>query len=316
MIDTDVKNCQILILTSGPDVDHYIQKSLVAFGQFMRVDRITRVGVSNIQVDVDALRSGQQIVAGPPNRVLELIQSGAITVESTVMLVLDEADEILPRESEIVLAVQRFLPPSVQAVLISATTPQDVLGPSSPWHDLLHIVIEATGRPLPGVEQSYTAMEDGDRKLDVLCDLCKRYEPAQALIFCNLRRTVEWLAEKLTSRGIVNSAIHADMTAIDRARIMEDFRCGSVRILLATNMLARGLNKHSVPLVINYDLPGKHDDYQYRTSSDSRREGSGITINLVASTEAGMIRELEDHYKIEIEETSIARLMRSGTAIV
>lgn len=280
----------------------------------MPIDQPVSVGKRNaIQEDISALQGGQQVVVGSPGRVLELMQLGALTFEGIKVLVIDEADEVFAGFVEQVHATQWRMPLSVQVVFSSVTTPQNESEESSTVPDLLHIVVKHTGRPLTGIKQSYIAIEDENQKLDILSDLLQNSGNTTILIFRNLRRNLEWLAEQLQSRGIVCSYMQGDMTAIERAGIVRDFRSGSTCVLLATNMLARGLDLRpvEVQLVVNYDLPGKNEDYIHRTTYDSRFGRSGRTVSLVAADEVKRIRELERHYSTQIEETSVPLLMQS-----
>lgn len=319
IIDPSVQTCQVLVLTSSFDAAQRIQKTAVDLGQYMQMlDRPASVGRPNIDDDISTLlHGGQQFVAGPPDRVLELIQHRAITTESTKLLVLDKGDKIVPVFIEQILAIHQLVPSSVQVVCLSVTRVlQDVPGMSSILpHDHLHIVInKKPGRPFEGVKQYYIATEIEDQKLSILSPLCSTLGPTtQVLIFCNTRRKVSWLASQLK---IPNSAsMHADMDACDRAEITKSFRSGSTRVLLATNTLAWGLvvRPSSLLIVINYEVPAKLDEYVHRTSYDGRLGSKDTTINvvLVVREEVGTVREMERHHGTQIEETSVPLLMQA-----
>lgn len=317
MVDTSIKTCQALILAPTFDVAQQIQKFTVAIGRSKHIDCSVTAGRVSLNDTISMLHNAQQIVIGTPGRVLDLIHRGAITIDSTKLFVLDEADEMLSRGfDEQILAVHRLLPPSTQSVFLSITMPHDVLEMTTKLlRDPLHIAPKRPIRhPLNGTRQLFIAAEEEDRKLDILFDLIEIHGAAQAILFCNKRRTVEWLAEQLTSHGLAASGMHGDMPAFERAAILEDFRSGSTRILLVTNMLARGIDVQSVLLVVNYDLPTKLEDYIHRTSSRRCPERKAIVLNLTTTADVSEVHDIERYYSTHIEETSIPLLSRSQSS--
>jgi translation initiation factor 4A len=177
--------------------------------------------------------------------------------------------------------------------------------------DPLHITVSKCGRPLHRAKQVYMAVEKEDQKLDILSHLNATFGVAQAVVFCNTRRTLEWLIAEFTSRGITTSAMHADMPAFERADLLKEFRSGATATLLATNMLARGIETRSASLVVNYELPAKHEDYFHRTSSGIRFAEECTTVNLITTAEVGKIRDIEHFYNTEIKEMPMPLRLRS-----
>jgi translation initiation factor 4A len=311
IIDDNIKTCQALMLTSSFDVAQQFQKFASDIGQYMTTDRPASVGRSDIGDDLSALQHGQQFVVGTPDRVLELIQRGAITLHSLKLFVLDEVDRLVSCGSTRQI-LDIHAPSFTQVVFLSVATPRDVMKPATSLklRDVLHIIVKKNGRPLEGIKQFVIAVEKEEQKFEVLSDLIKTLGHTQIVIFCNLRRTMEVLAKSLTDRGITASAMHGDMPAFERAAIMKEFRTGSARILLATNLLARGINEMLPSVVINYDLPAKHEDYVHRTSSDRRIEGQGIAVNLTTAVDVHQIQDIERYFNTKMEERD------SGSACV
>ena len=251
------------------------------------------------------MRDGQQFVVGTPARVLELIQLQAINVDSARLLVLDGADELVSRDfSEHILAIHQHLPGAVRTVILSATMPQEVLDITTKFlRTPLHIVVSKCARPLHRVKQVFMAVQQEDQKLEILSHLGDLFGVAQTVVFCNTRKILERLAEECAYRDITVSAMHADMTAIERAGLLQEFRSGAISTFLATNMLAaRGIEAHAASLMVNYDLPIKHEDYFHRTSSGGRFSRECLTINLATAAEVYKIREIESFYNTEIKE--------------
>jgi translation initiation factor 4A len=312
IIDTDIKTCQALMLTSSFDAVQQIQKFTRDIGKFMEIDSPASVGRSDVGDDISALHTGQQFVVGTPDRVLELIQLDAIKIDCLKLFVLDEAHRLVSCG----FTRQIFdihITSSAQVVYLSVTMPHDVMEPATSLmlRDVLHIVGKPNGRPLEGVKQFSIAVREEKQKIEVLVDFCKTFGArSQIIVFCNLRRTLEKLAGDLTGHGITISPMHGDMPAYERAAIMEGFRSGSTRTLLATNLLARGIDVPTLSLVVNYDLPDKHQDYVHRTSSDCSAEARGITINLITAADSSTARDIERYYHVSIEEATILSLAK------
>lgn len=307
-IDPDIKTCQALILTSSAGVARRLQMTAADIGQFVQMDWPASVGRSDIEDDIKILHDSQQFVVGSPGRILKLLQRGAITIDSTKLFALDEADEIVSRgHEENVLDIHRLVPDSAQVVFLSATMLDDVLETATRlMRNPLHIVVKGTQLSFRGVKQFCVAVPTEDVRLDLLSQLGTTLGDTQAVIFCNTRKKVEWLSNELTTRGISHTAMHGDMTALDRASSIKNFRSRSSRILLATNMLARGLDVQQTSLVVNYELPARPEEYIHRTNSSGRSERQCVTVNLMSTAEADRIHAIEHHYRTQVEELSIS----------
>ncbi|KAB8077545.1 P-loop containing nucleoside triphosphate hydrolase protein [Aspergillus leporis] len=152
------------------------------------------------------------------------------------------------------------------------------------------------------IKQFYIAVEKEEWKLDTLSDLYETVTITQAVIFCNTRRKVDWLTDKLTARDFTVSAMHGDMEQSQRDVIMKEFRSGSSRVLIATDLLARGIDVQQVSLVINYDLPANRENYIHRIGRGGRFGRKGVAINFVTADDVRMMREIEQFYSTQIEE--------------
>jgi len=220
------------------------------------------------------------------------------------MFILDEADEMLSRgfKDQIYDVFQR-LPPSTQVVLLSATMPIEVMEVTTKFmRDPIRILVKKDELTLEGIKQFFVAVEKEEWKLDTLCDLYETVTITQAVIFCNTRRKVDWLTEKLTAREFTVSAMHGDMEQGQREVIMKEFRSGSSRVLIATDLLARGIDVQQVSLVINYDLPSNKENYIHRIGRGGRFGRKGVAINFVTADDTRMLREIEQFYSTQILE--------------
>ena len=181
--------------------------------------------------------------------------------------------------------------------------PQDVLEVTTKFmRDPVRILVKKAELTLEGIKQFYIAVEKEDWKLDTLSDLYETVTITQAVIFCNTRRKVDWLTDKLASRDFTVSAMHGDMDQTQRDLIMKEFRSGSSRVLIATDLLARGIDVQQVSLVINYDLPANRENYIHRIGRGGRFGRKGVAINFVTADDVRMMREIEQFYSTQIEE--------------
>ena len=181
--------------------------------------------------------------------------------------------------------------------------PQDVLEVTTKFmRDPVRILVKKDELTLEGIKQFYIAVEKEDWKLDTLSDLYETVTITQAVIFCNTRRKVDWLTDKLTARDFTVSAMHGDMDQAQRDLIMKEFRSGSSRVLIATDLLARGIDVQQVSLVINYDLPANRENYIHRIGRGGRFGRKGVAINFVTQDDVRMMREIEQFYSTQIEE--------------
>jgi len=168
--------------------------------------------------------------------------------------------------------------------------------------DPVRILVKKEELTLEGIRQFYIQIEREEWKLDTLCDLYETLTITQAVIFCNTRRKVDWLTEKMSSRDFTVSAMHGDMNQQERDLIMREFRSGSSRVLITTDLLARGIDVQQVSLVINYDLPANRENYIHRIGRGGRFGRKGVAINFVTSEDIRAMRDIEQFYNTSIEE--------------
>jgi translation initiation factor 4A len=217
---------------------------------------------------------------------------------------MDEADEMLSRGfKEQIYDIFKYLPPHVQVALFSATMAPDILDLTSKFmRDPVRILVKKDELTLEGIRQFYIAIEKEDWKLDTLCDLYESLTITQAIIYCNTRRKVDWLAEKMGARDFTISIMHAELEQKDRERIMREFRSGSSRVLISTDLLARGIDVQQVSLVINYDLPANIENYLHRIGRSGRFGRKGGAINFLTADDVRTLRDIETFYNTQIEE--------------
>uniref|UniRef100_A0AAX7TH29 RNA helicase n=1 Tax=Astatotilapia calliptera TaxID=8154 RepID=A0AAX7TH29_ASTCA len=276
---------------------------LLALGDYMNVQCHACIGGTNVGEDIRKLDYGQHVVAGTPGRVFDMIRRRSLRTRAIKMLVLDEADEMLNKGfKEQIYDVYRYLPPATQVVLISATLPHEILEMTNKFMtDPIRILVKLDELTLEGIKQFFVAVEREEWKFDTLCDLYDTLTITQAVIFCNTKRKVDWLTEKMREANFTVSSMHGDMPQKERESIMKEFRSGASRVLISTDVWARGLDVPQVSLIINYDLPNNRELYIHRFGSSGplRR---GVAINFVKNDDIRILRDIEQYYSTQIDE--------------
>ena len=312
-IDTNIRDTQALILSPTRELAQQIQKVVLALGDYMSVLCHACIGGTSIGEDIKKLDYGQHVVSGTPGRVFDMIRRRNLRTRHIKMLVLDEADEMLDRGfKEQIYDVYRYLPPATQVVIVSATLPHEILEITNKFMiEPLRILVKRDELTLEGIKQFFVAVEKEEWKFDTLCDLYDTLTITQAVIFCNTRKKVEWLADKMRKANFTLSMIHGDMPQKERDAIMNEFRAGASRVLIATDVLARGIDVQQVSLVINYDLPINRELYIHRIGRSGRFGRKGVAINFATSDDIKILRDIEQFYSTQIDEMpmNVADLM-------
>ncbi|KAM0850153.1 hypothetical protein ACQ4PT_014015 [Festuca glaucescens] len=304
IVDTSVREVQALILSPTRELATQTERVMQAVGQFMSVDVHACVGGKSIGEDIRKLEAGVQVVSGTPGRVCDMIKRRTLRTRAIKILILDEADEMLSRGfKDQIYDVYRYLPPELQVVLISATLPHDILEITSKFMtDPVRILVKRDELTLEGIKQFFVAVEKEEWKFDTLCDLYDTLTITQAVIFCNTKRKVDWLTERMRTNNFTVSAMHGDMPQKERDAIMSEFRGGSTRVLITTDVWARGLDVQQVSLVINYDLPNNRELYIHRIGRSGRFGRKGVAINFVRKDDIRILRDIEQYYSTQIDE--------------
>lgn len=303
-IDTAMNECQALILAPTRELAQQIQKVVIALGDFMHAQCHACIGGTNVRDDMRKLEQGVHVVVGTPGRVFDMITRHSLRTNHIKLFVLDEADEMLSRGfKDQIHDVFKLLPNEVQVILLSATMPNDVLEVSKCFmRSPIRILVKKEELTLEGIKQFYVFVEKEEWKFETLCDLYDTLSITQAVIFCNTRRKVDWLTENMQSHDFTVSAMHGDMEQRGRDLIMRQFRTGSSRVLITTDLLARGIDVQQVSLVINYDLPSNRENYIHRIGRGGRFGRKGVAINFVTTDDKRSLNDIEQFYNTSIEE--------------
>ncbi|KAL9189670.1 hypothetical protein ACHAXT_009345 [Thalassiosira profunda] len=303
-LDPKLRECQSLILAPTRELAQQIQKVVIALGDYMDLQVHACVGGTAVRDDIRTLQGGVHVVVGTPGRVYDMINRRALRLDSIKQFFLDEADEMLSRGfKDQIYDIFKFLPETVQVCLFSATMPLDVLEVTQRFmREPVRILVKKDELTLEGIKQFYIAVEREEWKLDTLCDLYETLTITQAIIYCNTRRKVDWLQEQMQERDFTVSCMHGDMDQRERDIIMREFRSGSSRVLITTDLLARGIDVQQVSLVINFDLPTNRENYIHRIGRSGRFGRKGVAINFLTEGDVRYLRDIEQFYQTEITE--------------
>jgi ATP-dependent RNA helicase len=262
------------------------------------------IGGKSISEDIRRLDYGVHVVSGTPGRVFDMIKRKNLRTRDIKMLVLDEADEMLSKGfKDQIYDVYRYLPPSTQVVLVSATLPHEVLEMTSKFmNNPIRILVKRDELTLEGIKQFFVAVEKEEWKFETLCDLYDTLTITQAVIFCNTKRKVDWLTEQMGKANFTVGHMHGEMPQNERDQIMKDFRAGNTRVLITTDIWARGIDVQQVSLVINYDLPNNRELYIHRIGRSGRFGRKGVAINFVKNEDIKILRDIEQFYATQIDE--------------
>lgn len=312
-MDPNVNACQSLILAPTRELAEQTYTVAKQVGQYMKINIALCMGGTNVGDCIREMRSAQMVIA-TPGRLLDMLQKNKLDITQLRMLVVDEADEMLSRGflEQIEYMFKEYIRPEAQITLFSATYPPDLREVTNCFMDApVEILVEPEELTLRGLKQYYVNVGDSRFKFETLCDLYKTIQVNQTIIYTKSKRSVEMLADQLDSRGFPISIIHGEMSSSERSEVMRNFRQGSSRILLSTDLLARGIDVQQVELVINYDLPDNKANYIHRVGRTSRYGRKGTAINLVSDRELREMNDIKRHYQATIEELPASFIIES-----
>jgi translation initiation factor 4A len=254
---------------------------------------------------VKEINEGAHVMIGTPGRVYDIItnRAGPQCVSNLKTIVLDEADEMLSVGfKDQVREIFLVSPQDAQICLFSATLNPDVMGLTKKFmRDPIEILVETENLTLDGIKQFYVKLREQD-KFGCLMDLYQSMAISQCLIYCNSRGRVEEVSAELIKNGFTVGGIHGQMAWDEREKVMEEFRSGRLRVLIATDLLARGIDVQQVSIVINYDIPRDVANYLHRIGRSGRFGRKGVGINFVTEASWETLDAIRTHYKTEINE--------------
>lgn len=309
---------QALILTPTRELAQQVKEDLSNIGRFKRIKVAALYGKSPFAQQQAELKQKNHVVAGTPGRILDHLERGTLSIDRLTCLVLDEVDKMAAMGFiEQVEAIVQRLPRERMTMVFSATlTPEVEKLCARHLQNPQHIEITTDESVAPLIEHSlYTVQEQGD-KLSLLTAVAIRENPDSCLIFCRTHEAVDTLFEHLADLGYPCGKIHGGMLQTDRFAVMNDFRRGLFRYLVATDVAARGIDIENITHVIHYDLPLEKESYVHRTGRTGRAGRRGKAISFATARETRLLAELEQYigYAIPRTEAPTEEEVQAGRA--
>lgn len=306
VLDGD-NSCQTIVLSPTRELARQTYTFVKAIAKDMGIDIDLSIGGFRRTFDrrqPQQTSQNRHITVGTPGRILDMLNRKKINGQYVTTLILDEADEILSRGFiEQIQNIIQFLNKNTDIVLISATMPNEVLELSSKFmRDPLKILVKNDELTLEGIKQFYVSVEENKYKFETLCDLYSSISVSQCIIYCNHKKTAIALCEELVNENFQASVIHSELTQEERNDVIDTFRNGSTRVLIATDIIARGIDVQQVSLVLNYDVPFKKETYIHRIGRSGRFGRKGVAINFVTFNDTKLVQDIEKFYSTSITE--------------
>lgn len=297
---------QALVLVPTRELAVQVRDEFVKLGEGQGVRSIALYGGKPIRQQIEKMRAGVDVAVGTPGRVLDLMARGSLNLADVDIIVLDEADRMLDigfrPDIEKIL---RKAPSDRQTLLLSATIPGPVERLARKYMDHPEIMNFSPAEISGATIDQYYFTVDGERKFDLLQALLERENPKQAIVFCRTKRGVDKIHHRLSRKYPDAECIHGDLAQRVRDRVMAAFRAGKVRILVATDVIGRGIDVSGISHIINYDIPQFCDDYVHRVGRTGRMGSEGVAYTFVSPEEGGELTRIEVRINRLLERAEI-----------
>lgn len=308
IVDPNNKNCQALLVSPTRELAEQTREVMNKIGKWLKVSTLLCIGKTDINQSIYEIQNnGCSIVIGTPGRIIDMIEKNIINPSQIKTMVFDEADELL--KNSFINDFKKILqitPPNSQICLFSASyKPENILLTNKFMKEnKVKILIKNEMLTLDGITQFFINVEREDWKFDTLLDLFGTISACKTIVYINTIRKACWLQDKFIAAGYAKdggaAVIHSDLEQSERRLIMKQFREGDGRILVSTDLTARGIDVQQVSVVINYDLPTNIENYLHRIGRSGRYGRKGIAINFVTNNDIRKLKEIQDYYQTQI----------------
>jgi translation initiation factor 4A len=300
LIDKKLQDPQVLIIAPTRELAIQIYDCANNFNTYTKFSIGLLIGGCNSD---SQFREDSQLVIGTPGKVVSMLMKEQLKSKNIKILVLDEADDLLKTGfKEQLVDIFQFIPKRSQICIFSATIGSDTLDLTSRFmNDPVKILIKNEELTLDGIVQYYINLDDEKFKFDTLIDLYRYLSIHQTIIYVNKKKKAQLLQNRLKNNNFMVNVIHSELQQSERNDVIKRFRLGDIRILLATDIIARGLDVQAVSTVINYDLPVKKENYIHRIGRSGRYGRKGIAINFVTKDDFSYLKQIQAYYNTNIE---------------
>lgn len=302
-IKWDQREPQVLVLTPTRELAIQVKEDMFHMGRFSRIKVEAVYGKSSFENQAKQLKQRTHVVVSTPGRLMDHIMNKTIDLSHMSTLVIDEADELLRMGFiEEVEKIIGYLPLNRLTILLSATMPNDIKHLATKYmHHPESIHIEDKEINQQKLKQYYVEMDE-ERKLTLIEDILITSNPSSAMIFCNMKQTVDDVFDMMSKKKYLVQKIHGDMEQKDRITVMNDFKHGLFRYLIATDVASRGLDIEAVSLVINYDMPQQKEQYVHRIGRSGRAGKEGVSISFLTTSQLDFLEDIASYTQQDIKK--------------
>jgi ATP-dependent RNA helicase DeaD len=304
LVEWEEKDPQALILTPTRELAVQVREDITNIGRFKRIKAMAVYGKEPFSKQKEELKQKTHVVVGTPGRVIDHIERGTLVLDQIKYLIIDEADEMLNMGFiDAVESIIEELPPNRVTMVFSATLPKDVENLCHKYmKDPVNIEIASTGITTNTIDHMLIEMKEED-KISLLKDITVVENPDSCIIFCRTKENVDNVFAQLEEANYSCERLHGGLEQEDRFAVMDGFKMGNFRYLVATDVAARGIDVDNVSLVINYDVPMEKEGYVHRTGRTGRAGNKGKAITLATPYEGKFVRAIERYIGFEIPVT-------------
>jgi len=305
-VDFSKNDVQAIILSHTRELSIQTKSVIDALGSFVKNYKSELlIGGTSTDATIKSLQENKpQIIVGCPGRIYDMLRRRKLNASKLKLIILDEADELLSVGfKEQVYNIFQHMPQNVQVGLFSATLPYEVHSLTDKFmRNPIKVLVKAEQLTLEGISQFYVGLEDDAQKYDCLKDIFASFSMSQCIIYCNSVKRVQDLHDAMIQDNFPVAQIHSGMEKEDRTNAYKEFRSGKSRVLISSNVTARGIDVQQVSTVINFDLPKCVHTYLHRIGRSGRWGRKGIGINFITRRDTRKLKEIESHYSTQIEE--------------
>jgi ATP-dependent RNA helicase DeaD len=305
MMEWEEKKPQTLILTPTRELAVQVREDVTNIGRFKRIKAMAVYGKEPFSKQKEELKQKTHVVVGTPGRTIDHIERGTLELDKIKYLIIDEADEMLNMGFiDEVEAIIKELPEDRVTMVFSATLPKDVENLCHKYmKDPIHVEIAATGVTTNTIEHAVIEVKDED-KISLLKDVTVVENPDSCIIFCRTKENVDNVYTELENANYSCERLHGGLEQEDRFSVMDGFKLGNFRYLVATDVAARGIDIDNVTLIINYDVPMERESYVHRTGRTGRAGNKGKAITFATPYEGKFLKAIERYIGFEIPTTA------------
>lgn len=317
-IDKTINAPQVIILTPTRELTLQNKNVIDSIGTFCDYKTHLMVGGTSVDDERNILTNPTtvpHIIVGCPGRLHDMLRREWLKPDNIKLIILDEADEMLSScFKDQIYHILQYMSSKVQIALFSATMPDDVKELSSKFmNDPVSILVKSDMLTLEGIKQYFVSLPDDHQKYEVLKDIFHNVVFSQTIIYCNSVKRVQDLTEAMKMDNFPVICIHSNMTQEERYESINGFKTGKHRVLISSDITARGIDVQQVSVVINFDVPKNKEKYLHRIGRSGRWGRKGVAINFVTRRDATYLKDIEEWYQTQIEElpTNYAELIKT-----